>query len=103
MKGATMADLRMFFLVTLDRPVIDKTGMAGRFNLHLELPSEAMKDLLRGPRGLPALSDPAAHASDSALIAAIKSAVQKLGLNLESTEGAGEFLAIDHVEKPAGS
>jgi len=103
MKGATMADLRMFFLVTLDRPVIDKTGMAGRFNLHLELPSEAMKDLLRRPRGLPALSDPAAHASDSSLISAIKSAVQKLGLNLKPAEGAGEFLAIDHVEKPAGS
>jgi len=103
MKGATMADLRYFLLVTLDRPVIDKTRMTGRFNLHLEFPSGAFRDFARHPHGLPALSDPAARASDSSFISEIKSAVQKLGLNLEPTEGAGEFLAIDHVERPAGS
>ncbi len=98
-KGATMADLRVFFLVTLDRPVVDKTGMTGSFNFHLELPAEEF----RRARGLPAFSDPAARATDPALISAIKSAVQKLGLNLEESNGPGEFVAIDHVEKSSGS
>ncbi len=103
--AATMTDLRMFFLVTLDRPVVDKTGMTGRFNFHLELPPEAIEDFRHHARGLPAGSDPAAPApaTDPSLISAIKTAVKKLGLNLEPTNGPGEFLIIDHVEKPSGN
>jgi uncharacterized protein (TIGR03435 family) len=98
-----MVDLGYFFLVTLDRPVIDETGMAGRFNFHLELPTEAIEDLEHHPRSAPSGSDPGAPATDPSLISAIKSAVRKLGLNLEPAKGPGEFLAIDHIERPSGS
>jgi bla regulator protein BlaR1 len=98
--AATMADLCMFFLVTLDRHVMDETGLAGRFNFHLEMPTE---EFGRRARSLPALSDPAAPATDPSLISAIKTAVKKIGLNLEPTEGPGEFLVIDHVERPSGN
>ena len=103
--AATMTDLCYFLLVTLDRPVIDETGMPGRrFNFHLELPTEATEDLAHRARGLPAGSDPAAPApaTDPSLIAAIKTAVMKLGLKLVPAEGPGEFLVIDHVERPSG-
>jgi uncharacterized protein (TIGR03435 family) len=103
LEAATMVDLGYFFLVTLDRPVIDETGMAGRFNFHLELPTEAIEDLEHHPRSAPSGSDPGAPATDPSLISAIKSAVRKLGLNLEPAKGTGEFLAIDHVERPSGS
>jgi bla regulator protein blaR1 len=96
--GATIADLRMAFFITLDRPVIDETGMAGRFSFHLELPIEVLSSR---PRGLFEHSDPAAPAIEPSLISATKTAVKKLGLNLEPTERSGEFLVIDHVEKPA--
>ncbi|HMJ61897.1 MAG TPA: M56 family metallopeptidase [Bryobacteraceae bacterium] len=102
LEAATMTDLCYFLLVTLDRPVIDETGIRGRFNFHLELPAEAIENLIHRPHGSAALSDPAARASDSSLMSAIKSAVQKLGLNVEPAKGPGEFLAIDHVEKPSG-
>jgi len=95
-----MADLCMFFLVTLDRRVIDKTGMAGRFDFHLELPTEDL-GFFGSAHGLPALSDPAAPATDPAVISAIKTAVVKLGLDLEPAEGPGEFLVIDSVERPS--
>ncbi|MCX6620964.1 MAG: M56 family metallopeptidase [Acidobacteria bacterium] len=95
--GATMAELCMFFLVTLDRPVIDETGLAERFNLHLEL---STGELDRGPRVLPALSDPSAPAADPALASAIKTAVKKLGLNLEPAERPGDFLVIDDIHRP---
>jgi uncharacterized protein (TIGR03435 family) len=98
-----MTDLCMFFLVTLDRPVMDQTGMTGKFNFHLELPTEATKDLRHRARGLPAGSDPAAPApaTDPSLISAIKTAVKKLGLNLEPAKGPGEFLVIDHIVRPS--
>jgi bla regulator protein blaR1 len=103
LEAATMTDLCYFLLVTLDRPVIDETGIRGRFNFHLELPAEAIGDLVHRPHGSAALSNPAAPATDPSLISAIKSAVQKLGLNLEPAKGPGEFLAIDHIERPSGS
>jgi uncharacterized protein (TIGR03435 family) len=99
--AATMADLRYFFLVTLDRPVIDNTGMAGRFNFHLDLPTEAL-GFFRRAHGSSATSDPATPPPDASLISAIKIAVKKLGLNLEPTTGPGEFIVIDRVERPSG-
>jgi uncharacterized protein (TIGR03435 family) len=101
--AATMTDLCYFLLVTLDRPVIDETGMTGRFNFHLEMPAEAIKDFGRRPRGSPATSDPATPPTDASLVSAIKIAVNKLGLNLEPAKGPGEFIVIDHVEKPSGN
>ena len=98
MNGATISDLRMFFLITLDRPVIDETGMAGRFSFHMELPN---KDFMKRPRGFPAQSDPAPPAAEPALVSAIKTAVRKLGLNLEPAKGPGDFVVIDHVERPS--
>jgi len=95
--GATIADLCMAFFITLDRPVIDETGMAGRFSFHLDLPIEVLSSR---PRGLFEHSDPAAPAIEPSLISATKTAVKKLGLNLEPTERSGEFLVIDRVEKP---
>jgi len=97
MKAVTMTDIRMFFLVTLDRPVVDETGMTGRFNLHLEMPTT---DFGSRPRGVPALSNPAVPATDPSLVSAVKTAVQKLGLNLKPAEGPGEFLIVDGVERP---
>ena len=100
MNAATMADLRMFFLVTLDRPVVDETGMAGRFDFHVELPNEPFSSRARG---LFEQSGPAAPAIEPSLISQTKTAAKKLGLNLEPAERPGEFLEIDHVERPAGN
>ncbi len=102
--AATMTDLCYFLLVTLDRPVIDETGMEGRrFNFRLDLSPETIKDLGRRPRGAPTVRDPRtpANSSDPSLISGIKTAINKLGLNLKPSEGPGEFIVIDHVERPS--
>jgi uncharacterized protein (TIGR03435 family) len=99
-KRVTMADFckDLSTSVHLDRDVIDRTGIAGRFDIHLDL---SLADL-----GFPVSrqDDPSAPASPpdpAAIFSAVKSAVQKLGLKLEASKGPGEFLAIDHVEKPS--
>ena len=99
MSGATIADLCVFFAVTTDRHVIDRTGLAGRFYFHLEFPAEDL-GFFRQAHGMPALSDPAAPAADPSLVSAIKTAVEKLGLNLEPSGGPGEFVVIDSVTEP---
>jgi uncharacterized protein (TIGR03435 family) len=95
----TMAEFSREFSARLDRPVIDKTGIAGMFNIHLEL---SVTDL--GYPADPRSSDPAAPAAPadpSSVFDAVRTAVQKLGLKLDQAKGPGEFLVIDSVERPS--
>jgi len=89
----------------LDRDVIDKTGIAGVFDIHVDINVDAppadpadgdtADGMARSPRALVKASptDP--------LGAAIFEAVQKAGLKLEPAKGSGEFLVIDRVERPS--
>ena len=80
---------------SLGRPVINKTGITGVFDLHLEFArDEAI--IGAGPRG-PGLT----LSDDSAAPSVFTALQQQLGLKLESTKGPGEFFVIDHVEKPS--
>jgi uncharacterized protein (TIGR03435 family) len=80
----------------LDRPAIDKTGIAGKFNFHLEFaPDEAAPNLHS------AGVDPAAAPLDTAGPSVFTALQQQLGLKLERATGPIEFLIIDHVEKPS--
>lgn len=95
--GATMADLVRGLSRLLDREVIDKTNIAGVFDIRLEI---SVTDLF--PHHGVAPSDPGAP--DTAADpqgTSIFAAVQKLGLKLESARGQTEFLVIDHVERPS--
>jgi uncharacterized protein (TIGR03435 family) len=91
--ATSMTDLANRFSVSLDRTVIDKTGVEGIFDLHLEFGLDETTPGFPPARGGPAASDDAPGPS-------IFTAVQGLGLKLESAKGPVEFLVIDHVEKP---
>jgi len=73
----------------LDRPVIDRTGLSGGFDLRLKW----VGDPASGPG--PVTPEDAAGPS---IFTAVK---EQLGLKLEATKGAVEILVIDHVEKPS--
>jgi len=75
--GQTLAGLCLQFSVILDRDVVDRTGIAGTFDIHLDQTS-----------------------GDRDALGAVTQAVQSLGLNLEPAKASGEFLVIDHVERP---
>jgi uncharacterized protein (TIGR03435 family) len=97
-EGVTIDDMCRNFLNgrngELERPVIDKTGLAGKFDIHLEFaPSEATRQQFAEITGTP-MGEPTAPS--------IFTAVQEqLGLRLEPTKGPGEFLVIDSVERPS--
>ena len=93
-RGVTMADLCRQFSVSSDRDVIDKTGITGVFDFHLEL---SFSDLGYPEPG----SGPAPFTPTDGV--AISIAVQKFGLQLKPAKGSGEFIVIDHVEKPSGN
>jgi len=86
----------------LDRPVFDKTGIAGKFIFQLEfLPDETTPGSMFGGRGGEPVPAPAA-ASDPSGGASIFTAIQEqLGLKLEPAKGSREFIVIDRAEKPS--
>jgi bla regulator protein blaR1 len=87
--GTTMAMLTRQFSSILDREVIDKTGIAGAFDLHFEV----------APMPTPPDGSPASE-KQTLFLATFDSALQKLGLKIENAKGPGEFLVIDSVAPP---
>jgi uncharacterized protein (TIGR03435 family) len=95
--GATMADLARGLTRLLDREVIDRTGIAGVFDMRLELSTSDM--FPRVPRGT-SDADGALSAADPQGLT-VFGAMDKLGLKLTSAKGTVKILVIDHVERPS--
>jgi uncharacterized protein (TIGR03435 family) len=97
-KKRTLSDFARFMqFVVLDRPVVDKTGIAGAFDFTLRWsPEESQFSRLgifyRPPAGDSSLSPP--------LFEAIQ---EQLGLKLEPVKAPVDALVIDHVERPTAN
>jgi uncharacterized protein (TIGR03435 family) len=76
------------------RPVLGKTGLEGMFDFKMNWvpPSRPAPGVSAGPEALPQASDPGAS---------IFTAIQELGLKLESAKAPLEVLMIDSVQKPS--
>jgi uncharacterized protein (TIGR03435 family) len=85
----------------MDRPVVNKTGIDGRYDFHLEFAiDESMPKFLPGGP----MSQIAAEPSDVPAGPSLFTVLQtQLGLKLDAAKGPGEFLIIDHVERPTGN
>ncbi len=76
-----MRDLAFLLLMTMQRPVIDRTGLTGEFNFDLEF--------------APLDSDATGSSA-----ASLFTAIQQLGLRLENTKAPLDGLVIDRAERP---
>ena len=84
-QAVTIASLIDYLKQELHRPVVDKTGLAGKYDLSLQWT----------PDNTP---DDSPLASGPSLFTAIQ---EQLGLKLTSTHGPVKTLVIDHVEPPS--
>jgi uncharacterized protein (TIGR03435 family) len=80
-----------------DRPVVDKTGLTGYYDL--ALPSSALRR--PPPPPPPGTSQPLDAPSPRFEDASIFAVLEALGLRLEPAKGQVEMLVIDHVERPS--
>jgi len=95
----TMTGLATELSRMLDRDVIDKTGIAGVFDIRMQLTAaDLYHGLSFGPNGPPVDTTP--YPSEPAG-ASIFAALQKLGLKLEAAKASSDFLVIDRVERPS--
>jgi uncharacterized protein (TIGR03435 family) len=99
MYGATLESLSMQLALRLDRDVIDKTGMAGMFDIHLEVSrADLLLRVVAGGEVDPSAPVSAADSSGPSTFTALQ---QQLGLKLEPGKAPVEFLVIDQVERPS--
>ncbi len=96
--GISMSQLADGLTNILGRPVIDKTGFTGTFDVHLEFSREGT-----APMGAAGFSTPGAAPiaipdnNGPTIFTALQ---EQLGLKLESQKGPADLLVIDHAEKP---
>ncbi len=96
-KGATMTSFAEWLSRFVGRKVVDKTGLAGKYDFTLHWTQEKLSPAPgsaadSAPRTAPVPTD-----SGPSLFTALQ---QQLGLKLESQKGPVETLIIDSVEKP---
>jgi uncharacterized protein (TIGR03435 family) len=90
-KGMTVAEFAArVFRDTLDRPVIDRTSIAGLFDIHLEFSSLEISTGLSGD-------------ADNQVPSVFTAVQEQLGLKLSPGKGPVEVLVIDQVEKPSAN
>jgi uncharacterized protein (TIGR03435 family) len=93
-RNATMSDLTSLMQrAMLDRPVVDKTSLTGRYDFDLEW----APDETQFGGEVPTAS---ADAPSPPLFTAIQ---QQLGLKLEATRGPIEALVVDAAERPSAN
>jgi uncharacterized protein (TIGR03435 family) len=97
-QGTTLDDFSKLLRPVLDRPVINKTGITGKFDIHIDFSLEgtfASLSFSQPNGGSSTASNPTGSPS---IFTAFE---EQLGLKLESGKGPVDRFVIDHIEKPA--
>ena len=94
-QGVTLVQMATIFSAygEVRRPVFDRTGLTGKFDLHIESTPALLPGANADSSQVPT---PPADSGPSVFTAM----QEQLGLKLESTKGPVEVLVIDHAEKP---
>jgi uncharacterized protein (TIGR03435 family) len=72
-----------------DTPVLDRTGLAGGYHVQLKF--------------APPLDSSAPQPVDDPSVPSVFTALQSLGLKLESGRGPRQYLIFDHADRPSGN
>ena len=98
--NATMTDFAaMMQGMVLDRPMIDHTGLQGRYDFVLQWTPDDSQFIGMRPPGMTSAGSDNPNAPPS-LFTAIQ---EQLGLKLESAKASVDVMVIDHVERPSAN
>jgi bla regulator protein BlaR1 len=92
-RGGSMQQVADSLTTYSDRPVLDRTGLKGEYDLTIDY--EVDQGARNSGGGV------LANLFSGLTCSGMSSALQDVGLKCESTKGAVEVLVIDHVEKPS--
>ena len=100
-QGAPVENLVRFLSFQFHSPVLDKTGLTGKYDIDLKwTPDETEAAMMRPPAGAP--TDGGNPAPPPAQGPSIFTALEEqLGLKLEAHKEPGDAIVIDHIEQPS--
>ena len=90
----SVGELVKTLAMIMGRPVVDKTGLTGLYDLQLGFSADA---------STPELPPPPPGSSDSNLPSIVTALQEQLGLRVESSKGPVEVLVIDRIERPSAN
>ena len=98
--GIPIAGLTLLLTLNVDRMVVDKTGLKGKYDFTLQwTPDEGPVAIVKLPQdGKPGTETPPPESSGPSIFTAIQ---EQLGLKLKSTKGPVDVLVLDHIEPPS--
>jgi uncharacterized protein (TIGR03435 family) len=92
---ATMAQFANFLTSRVDRPVVDRTGLTGTYEIGFDVPSQDMSVGSPMPGKIPRAAPPSEDPTGSSFF----QIVQSLGLRLEKDKASIETIVVEHIEK----
>lgn len=90
--GITAAELAAWLRSELGRPVVDSTGLTGKYDFKIQRVPDESQPNSEGETPPPDSTGPSIFA-----------AIRELGLKLEAIKGPMEVLVVDYAEKPSGN
>lgn len=97
-RNAAIGDFTGFLQsLVLDRPVVDRTGLPGRYDFTVTFTADE-SEFNGHPPPMPARTE-----GTEAAPGLFEALSQQLGLKLEAQKTAVDVIAIDHVEKPSAN
>jgi len=95
--GQTLAQLATLLSGRVGRPVVDRTGLTGTFDITLTWTPDQIPQGVAGPPPPGAPPFPAIDPNGPSIFTAVQ---EQLGLKLESTKGPVDVVVIDRAEHP---
>lgn len=103
-KATTLASFSEGMSNFLDRPLVDRTGLSGRYNITLDISMEDLAGIRSLLSGAEANVDSSTSSKGGNEPASLCTALQDLGLKLESARAPVRRLVIDEVHRiPTGN
>jgi uncharacterized protein (TIGR03435 family) len=98
----TAEDFSKILVSFLDRPTVDKTGLKGLYNFHLEFtPDETSPGFVTRMQRLPDSEQTGAAVDPTGGVSIFTALQEQLGLKMEGTKTSREVLVIERVERPS--
>jgi bla regulator protein blaR1 len=105
-QGTAISEL-VALLPQMDRPIVDKTGLTGKYDFtFLPPPFQRQSQVPAGAQAVPggvSNGQPSSSSPDFNIAPLSEALQNQIGLKLEATKSPLGIIVIDHVEKPSGN
>jgi uncharacterized protein (TIGR03435 family) len=99
-EAVEIGSLVRFLSFQFHGPVLDKTGLTGKYDIDLNWTPDESEEMMRQLDAAPGAENPPPPTTGPSIFTALE---EQLGLKLEAHKEPGEVIVIDHIEQPSAN